>query len=210
MEKVKTAIIFDLDNTIYPVSSIGEMKFGDLFKLIEEDARYKGNLEDIKTEIQQTPFQYVAEEYQFHDELVSKSIHLLKDLEYKGPIKPFEDYKYIKDLNCRKFLVTAGFTKLQWSKIKLLELDKSFEECFVIDPELTDKSKKDVFVEIMEKYNLKPNEVLVVGDDIASEIRGGNELGVDTVLYDFTGKYSGSNENDGNIIDNHGDLEDYL
>src|SRR5690554_560034 len=210
MKKIKTAIIFDLDNTIYPVSSIGKIKFADLFKLIEEDGRFWGDLEDIKTKIQQTPFQEVANEHKFHKDLYSKSIDLLRDHEYKGPIEPFDDYKYIKNINCKKFLVTAGFTKLQWSKISKLELDKDFTECFVLDPEKTDKTKKDIFVDILQKYSLQPDEVLVVGDDLDSEIKGGNELGIDTVLYDFSGKYGGSNENDGRIIDNHKDLRKYI
>lgn len=52
MKKIKTAIIFDLDNTIYPVSSIGKIKFADLFKLIEEDGSpYYGHSKNMRVTI---------------------------------------------------------------------------------------------------------------------------------------------------------------
>ncbi len=47
----KKAIILDLDNTIYPVSSIGEELFKDLFRLIEEYEVFNGDMETIKKDI---------------------------------------------------------------------------------------------------------------------------------------------------------------
>ncbi|GEM_PF-6912179 len=44
----KAAFIFDLDNTIYPVNSIGDKLFGDLFKTIAKDGRYQGDMKQIK------------------------------------------------------------------------------------------------------------------------------------------------------------------
>ncbi|XHR97354.1 HAD hydrolase-like protein [Mucilaginibacter sp. UC70_90] len=37
---------------------------------------------------------------------------------------------------------------------------------------------------ILEKYDYKPEDVLVIGDDPESEIKAASELGIDTFLYD--------------------------
>lgn len=206
----KKAIIFDLDNTIYPVSSIGDNLFTELYKLIEEDGRYIGDLDVIKATIQKKPFQVVAKEFHFNEELTAKALEALSDLEYNDTIKPFDDYHLTKDIDRLKFLVTTGFTKLQWSKINQMGLESDFVECFVVDPARSNRTKKDIFAEIMEKHDLNPEEVLVVGDDIHSEIKAGKELGIDTILYDYMGKYSGSSDYDGNVITNYDSLEQFV
>jgi putative hydrolase of the HAD superfamily len=53
----KKTVILDLDNTIYPVHSIGNELFYTLFKLIEESGEYNGNLQEIKNDIMRRPFQ---------------------------------------------------------------------------------------------------------------------------------------------------------
>ncbi|WP_400261175.1 HAD family hydrolase [Sphingobacterium sp. SG20118] len=198
----KKAIIFDLDNTIYPVSSIAGNLFSDLFKLIEQDGRYIGSLEAVKDAIQRRPFQVVANEFDFNQELTAKALEVLSVLEYRSTIRPFEDYQLTKELDCLKFLVTTGFTNLQWSKIKQLELEKDFEACFVVDPAKSDLTKKNIFAQIMVKYNLSSKEVLVVGDDIHSEIKAGRELGIETVLYDYAGKHTHTSTYNDNVISN--------
>lgn len=190
IKKEKKAIIFDLDNTIYPVAAIGDKLFDELFQEIEQDQGYVGNLEDIKQAVQRQPFQVVAKDYKFNDSLLKKGLQLLDNLEYSQPIKAFEGYELTKNIKALKFLVTTGFSKLQWSKIKQLELEKDFEECIVVDPSKSEQTKKDVFKDIMEKYELKPKEVLIVGDDLHSEIQAGEELGIDTVVYDYNGQHS--------------------
>lgn len=204
----KKAVIFDLDNTIYPVASIAKRLFSDLYRLIETDGRYTGSVEEIKQSIERKPFQVVAREFHFDEELTSNALALLADLEYVDAMAPFDDYPLTKAIDCLKFLVTTGFTKLQWSKIKQLELQADFEACYVVDPASSQQTKKDVFAEIMEKYRLAPGELLVVGDDLHSEIKAGQELGIDTVVYDYAGKF-GSLEGH-RVISNYGRLAAFI
>lgn len=207
-EMKKKAIIFDLDNTIYPVASIARKLFHDLYELIERDGRYVGDFEEIKQNIERKPFQVVAGEFQFDNELTSNALALLADLEYKDTMAPFDDYPLTKDIDCLKFLVTTGFTKLQWSKIKQLGLQADFEACYVVDPALSQQTKKDVFAGIMDEYRLSAEDMLVVGDDLHSEIKAGRELGIDTVVYDYDGKF-GSLE-DYHVISNFDKLATFI
>lgn len=204
----KKAIIFDLDNTIYPVASIGPELFYNLYQMIEQDGAHQGKIADIREAVERKPFQVVAKEFHFSEGLTAKGIKYLSDIEYTGEIQPFDDYRFTKEFTCLKFLVTTGFTKLQWSKIHLLDLDKDFDSCIVVDPSISSKTKKDVFKEIMEEFQLKPEEVLVVGDDIHSEIKAAGELFIDTVIYDYNEKYKELAGYD--VINSFGKLGDFM
>lgn len=185
----KKAIIYDLDNTIYSVPTIGEQLFAPLFKLITESGEHHNNLDRIKDDIMRKPFQVVAAVHQFSDELTQKGVSLLKELTYTGEIIPFDDYLEIKHIPGERYLVTTGFLNLQFSKISGMGIEQDFSEIHVVDPTTSEKTKKDVFADIMERHQYKPAEVLVVGDDPESEIRAAQELGIDTVLYDKYKRY---------------------
>jgi putative hydrolase of the HAD superfamily len=204
----KKAIILDLDNTIYLVSSIGERLFKTLFQLITESGDYKGDFNQLKSEIMRTPFQKVADTFNFGASLKAEGIKILENLTYDDIIEPVESYKFIKELPSKKYLVTTGFTKMQNSKIKQLNLEKDFEKIFVIDPSLTTLTKKDIFEKILADYGYKTEDVLVVGDDINSEIKAAQDLGIETVLYDFNLELTKNKEL--NIITDFRELERYL
>lgn len=180
----KKAIILDLDNTIYSVLSIGNELFAQLFQMIEERGEYIGDIELIKKDIMRKPFQNVVSDYNFSNKLAAEGLETLKKVTCTMEMTPFEDYHEIKKLSCKKFLVTTGFTNMQQSKVKQLKIDKDFEEIHIVDPQISLKTKKDVFKDILNRYNLDIKEVLVVGDDPNSEIKAAFELGIETVLYD--------------------------
>ena len=188
----KKAIIYDLDNTIYPVSSIGEHLFASLFELIHQNGEHEDIFETIKADIMRKPFQLVASTYGFSDELTRKGINLLKDATYEGEIKPFSDYNEIKNIPGDRFLVTTGFVKLQYSKIRGMGIEEDFEEIHVIDPQTSKQTKKDIFADILQRKHYSSADVLVVGDDPESEIKAAKELGIDTVLFDRYDNYPGS------------------
>jgi putative hydrolase of the HAD superfamily len=185
----KKAIIFDLDNTVYSVHSIGNELFASLFELIFQNENHAENRDKIKDDIMRRPFQVVAKDYHFSDELTQKGIALLKGLTYEGKIEPFPDYQFAKGLPVDKFLVTTGFLKLQQSKVDGMKIGQDFKEIIIVDPLTSDKTKKDVFADIIKKYGYNKSEVLVVGDDLQSEIKAAQQLGIDAVLYDKSHLY---------------------
>jgi putative hydrolase of the HAD superfamily len=180
----RKAIIYDLDNTIYPVPSIGDRLFASLYQLIRESGAHDDNFDAIKADILRKPFQVVAATHGFGEELTRKGIDLLKEITYEDEIKPFPDYFEIRRLAPERFLVTTGFTKLQYSKIRGMNIETDFKEIHVIDPLASEQTKKEVFADILNRHGYTPAEVLVVGDDLESEIKAAQTLGIDTVLYD--------------------------
>ena len=178
----KKAIIYDLDNTIFPVSSIGEKLFGPLFDAIAESGQHNDSMDAIKYAIMRTPFRIVAQRHNFSDELTQKGIDIQETIDYKDEMNTFEDYPEIKNIPGERFLVTTGFKTMQLSKIRQLGISDDFKEIHVVNP--VETTKKDVFADILKRYNYQPNEVLVVGDDPNSEIAAAKALGIPTVLYD--------------------------
>ncbi len=204
----KKAIILDLDNTIYPVSSIGDRLFKSLFQLIRESGEYSGHFNQIRFEIMRRPFQYIADEFSFSESLKSDCFKLLSHLTYDEKMQPFDGYEALLTIPCRRFLVTTGYTKMQYSKIKQLGIETDFEAIFVIDPDRSALTKRDLFEKILADYNFSVDEVLVVGDDLNSEIFHAKALGIETVLYDYLSQHQESE--DQNVIRNHKDLHRYL
>jgi putative hydrolase of the HAD superfamily len=204
----KKAVILDLDNTIYPVSSIGDLLFKSLFSLILASGEYTGNFEQISFEIMRRPFQYIADEFSFSENLKTDCFKLLSNLTYNEKMQPFEGYETLLTIPCRRFLVTTGYTKMQYSKIQQLGIENDFETIFVIDPDQSTLTKRDLFEKILTDYNLNVEDVLVVGDDQNSEIFHAKALGIETVLYDYLSQFQESETQ--NVIRNHKDLHLYL
>ncbi|ANE52339.1 HAD family hydrolase [Flavisolibacter tropicus] len=185
----KKAIILDLDNTIYSVASIGEKLFASLFQQIDASGLPAHQITEIKDAVMREPFQVVVRRYQFDHSFLQTTTQLLQGLTYNEPIDVFPDYHEIKQLPADRFLVTTGFKNLQTSKIKNMGIEQDFKEIHIVDPNTGERTKKTVFADILQRYNLTPSDALVVGDDPESEIKAGTELGIDTVLYDKFNRY---------------------
>lgn len=186
----KRAIIFDLDNTIYSVYSIGNTLFAPVFDVIAQDGTQEQNMEKIRDEVMRRPFQQIAQDYQFNEELTRKSLDMLKQLAYHAPIEPFEDYALVRQLPVDKYLVTTGFRAMQQSKINSMGLQNDFLEIHIVDPTVSNKTKKEVFADIVQRHGYAKEEVLIVGDDLHSEIKAAQELGIDAVWYDKYERYA--------------------
>lgn len=189
---MKRALILDLDNTIYPVSSIAGHLFGQLFQLIDEHLE-PGDSDMVtkaKDELTRRPYQHVADEFGFSAGLKAKGMEMLNNIELTEPMHTFEEYADLRSLNIEKFLVTTGFTKLQMSKVKMLGIEADFKAVYVVDPEKSTQTKKDIFQQIMQENGYTTGDVLVIGDDPKSEIKAATDLGIDTFLFDPGDRHS--------------------
>ncbi len=186
---MKKALIFDLDDTIFPIKSIADELFAELFALIKQHTNQQV-FENAREDLLTTPFEKVADRYAFSKELKQEGLKLCLNMDYNGPIKPFDDYLKVRDLEIEKFLVTGGYTKIQKRKIKQLGIENDFKEIFIPDPAKSNLTKTDVFKQIMQQYHYEPKDVLVIGDNPETEIAAAKELGIDTYLYDYQEKYS--------------------
>jgi putative hydrolase of the HAD superfamily len=107
----KKAIIYDLDNTLYSVRTIGTELFAPLFEIIS-DGGFRDEIDKIKVDLMSKPFQVVAEKYRFGEALKQSCVDLLRQLTFQGKIETYEDYGEIKSITADRFLVTTGFHRL--------------------------------------------------------------------------------------------------
>ena len=186
---MKQIFFIDLDNTIYFTKPNEEQLMSGLYQFLDEqDLGISTNqLQAAKSEMLRTPFQKVAEKYGFRKEAMENVIEYLNAREVTKPLKPSDDYHLIKALKGRKFIVTAGFYKQQTSKVKMLGIADDFEEVCVVD--VTVSNKKDAFQKLIDQYQLNKDEILIIGDDAESEIKYGQELGLETFLLDPENRY---------------------
>lgn len=95
----------------------------------------------------------------------------------------------LKSQGYKLFLVTSGEDKIQTQKIELLGLHGGyFDETMITDRELG-HTKRSCFKQIMQKYNLKPEEIVCVGDKCDDELLTGKTLGMITVMFEHGRHY---------------------
>ena len=103
-----------------------------------------------------------------------------------GELKLFPEslplLRFLAKCGVRNFIVSFGEPRIQRAKVKSLGLDRepSIEKIYYADRGNV-LTKEAAFRKIRRKTRLKSEEILVVGDRPAREIRAGRELGMHTV-----------------------------
>ncbi len=184
------AIIFDLDDTLYDCSGTLVLKSKKLAAKIiskaincsEEDAlKLQLELEtrlgpkgDIAREI--------AKLYNLSEDFCKEVSEAINDLNIEDVIlfpDTMASINELKRIGYKLFLVTFGNRAMQENKIKVLGLQSAFGEIIITD---NPRGKEKCFKEILNKYDLKQEQVLCVGDKIKDEIEVGRKLGMSTAL----------------------------
>ena len=179
------AIIYYLDDTIFPTKSIPASTFQPVFNAIKHanngfltEKLLETALEDLWVK----PMDIVAKEYGFNDAMINAAKTTLTNSTYELSLTPFADYHFITKIPGKRFLVTTGITNLQQAKINSLIKDGGFDEIIIDDPYHLDRlGKKSIFRDLAARYKLLPANMLIVGDNPDSEIAAGNALGMKTI-----------------------------
>ncbi len=87
------------------------------------------------------------------------------------------------------FLVTMGNFKTQQKKIQSLGISKYFKEAFIVDG-LKGERKEMAFKKILQQENIRPDELLSIGNRLSSEIRDGKKCGAETCHFSY-GEHEG-------------------
>ncbi len=179
------ALIFDLDNCLAAANEIGEHLFEPAFAAIRTANRGTLSEEALKeafSECWRHPLDFVAYKYGFSHDMLTAGWNVFSNTAVETPMKGYDDLDILRELPVELYLVTSGFRRLQESKIKALNFEHLFIGIHVdaID-EVERKGKQGIFESLLDTKQLKPEEVIVVGDNPDSEIEAGNRLGMKTV-----------------------------
>ncbi|MEQ8470237.1 MAG: HAD family hydrolase [Marinoscillum sp.] len=179
------ALILDLDDTIYPTKSLDKDQVQGFFDALDRynDSVSTEDLQKAKQEMWIHPIHVVARRYEFSQRMYEQSMDFF-DREFKFSIRPFPDYQSLADLKLPLFLVTTGPTKLQEAKIKSLGIENHFKEIIIDDPMAMKGGKVAAFQSLIDRHQLTPSAVLVIGDNPDSEIAAAKDLNIPYALID--------------------------
>lgn len=94
----------------------------------------------------------------------------------------FEILDYLTNKGYTLHLITNGFEKTQWSKLKNSGLDKYFDQVITSEASNSLKPKKEIFDFALVKANAIIEESIMLGDNLDADIRGAINAGMDTVF----------------------------
>jgi uncharacterized cofD-like protein/HAD superfamily hydrolase (TIGR01549 family) len=189
------AIIFDLDDTLFDCTGTLVDSARKRAAKAMQKAGFPEEEEQIYLEINKLSKELGAKADVFGkmckdkglderttNKIIDKAMEEYND-DVVEPIKLFDDVADTLE-ELKKYyklaLVTSGAYARQKKKIDLLDLEKEFEIIYV-DSEEEGKTKADYFQYVLDRFHMKPNEVLAIGDRVVSEIKVGNRLGMTTV-----------------------------
>ncbi len=88
----------------------------------------------------------------------------------------------------RLAIVTNGFIKAQIARVACSSLNNRFETIVSSDEAGFQKPRPEIFQEALDRLGVTDkSRVLMTGDSLTSDIRGGNNFGVDTCWYNPNG-----------------------
>ncbi len=119
---------------------------------------------------------------------------IIEDLFEKGvatgayPVEgAYELLDYLKD-KYDLYIVSNGFRFVQESRLKIGDFNKYFKDVFVSEDIGIQKPDIGFFNYCYEKIGSPPkSDIILIGDNIHADIKGGNDFGIDTVWFNKNG-----------------------
>jgi len=125
-------------------------------------------------------------DFKIGDETLSKNLsaRFLEILPTKKEVFPytFEILQYLKEKEYHIHLITNGFERTQWSKIRNSGLDKFITHVITSEGSNSLKPKKEIFEFALQKATANLPESIMIGDNLDADIQGAMNAGMDTVF----------------------------
>lgn len=87
------------------------------------------------------------------------------------------------------YIITNGLKKVQHGRFKKAALGAYYKKLFISDEIGVQKPDREFFEYVLREVEEKDrSKILVVGDSLTSDMKGGRNAGLDTCLYDPKGK----------------------
>ena len=93
----------------------------------------------------------------------------------------FELLKYLRGKNYSLHLITNGFEKTQWTKLKHSGLDPYFTHVITSEKSNSLKPKKEIFEYALSLAKADVTESIMIGDNLDADIAGALNAGMDCV-----------------------------
>lgn len=201
-----SAVFFDLDNTLYPYApcnAAGKQAAWDRatdlgYELDREsfEARYQEARSEVKRELAGTAsaherFLYFKRLIEIHTG-THKARHALELGEaywesYIDEMELFDDvvetFDAIAEAGLDIAIVSNLTTRIQLKKIQHLGIESNVDLVVTSEEAGSEKPASIMFTLPLSQLDLRPSEVVMVGDSVPADIEGGNAVGLTTVLF---------------------------
>ncbi len=125
-------------------------------------------------------------DFKIGDEQLAKSlsIRFLDILPTKKEVFPYtkEILQYLTKKGYVIHLITNGFEKTQWSKIRNSGLDTFITHVITSEGSNSLKPQKEIFEFALRKAGAQLKESIMIGDNLDADIQGAMNAGMDTVF----------------------------
>jgi len=125
-------------------------------------------------------------DFKIADEPLARSLskQFLEILPTQKEVFPhtFEILDYLRNKNYDLHLITNGFEKTQWSKLKHSGLDRYFSQVITSEASNSLKPKKEIFEYALAKAGANLKESIMLGDNLEADIKGAMNAGMDCIF----------------------------
>jgi len=195
------AIVFDLDDTLYPekefvlsgfraVAAWVELNFG-----VDSNIGEKELIDYFKNGIRGDTFnRWLASHNLLSNDVVEKIIKVYRD--HNPSISPFPEVKEVLNELKKYFLlgiITDGFLRVQKKKLYALGINDFFDEVVFSDEwgKETWKPSKKPFEVISDRLGVPPFQCIYVADNALKDFLGAKQVGMYTIrIIRPSGEYS--------------------
>lgn len=199
-------LFFDLDHTLWDFDKNAKDSLEEIFTEFELQTKVTPQFEDffnkyiyhneILWDRYQKGFITVEElkwkrmwrtllDFKIGDELLSKELssRFLEILPTKKEVFPYtmEILHYLTQKKYEIHLITNGFEKTQWSKIRNSGMDKYITHVITSEASNSLKPKKEIFEFALQTAGALLKESIMIGDNLEADIQGAMNAGMDTV-----------------------------
>ncbi|MEO8771422.1 MAG: YjjG family noncanonical pyrimidine nucleotidase [Ferruginibacter sp.] len=200
-------LFFDLDHTLWDFDTNAKSTLSELFIEFELHLKVTPVFEDfyrkylyhneILWERYQKGFISAEElkwkrmwrtllEFKNGDEVLAKKLsqRFLEILPTKKEVFPYtmEILTYLTEKKYQLHLITNGFEKTQWSKLRNSGMDHFFTHVITSEGSNSLKPKKEIFDFAMQKANASLKESIMIGDNLDADIQGAINAGMDCIF----------------------------
>jgi len=218
-------VLFDADGTLFDFLKIERYSFGktmDSFGL-----KYDENICRDYSEINDRLWKNLENGLIAKKDLYVERFRKLCD-KYHYDASPEDlNISYIRNLGGCKFLlentaqiceklygkvhmaiVTNGDASMPNNRYVCSDISKYFEGVYISEKIGFEKPNVEFFDYVFESMNIKDkSEVIIIGDSLTSDIRGGNNAGIDSCYFNPNGKVNNTEIHPTYVVDNILDVE---
>ena len=207
MRLLYKAILFDLDNTLLNTEKYYEEALIEVYKFLQKHLKIVSKEEFVNAYHKARDFTHhnLASTASSHSRILylqytfeilgiefdSSLIYEANEIYWKYVVERANPYDYVEKLldilqtvGIRTCLVTDNKTEIQMFKLKESGLDKYINYIVSAEEVGRDKPGASQFLFAINKMNILAKDALVVGNNPETDIKGANNAGIDSCLFD--------------------------